>query len=152
MATAKKPAAKKPAAKKPAAKKAAPKKAAAKKPAAKKAAPKKAAAKKPAAKKAAPKKAAPKKAAAKKPAAKRKPNAAFMKPMTPSSSLAAIVGSLPLPRTEVTRKIWDYIKKNKLQNAINKRMIDADEKMKSILGKAQVSMFEMTKLINKHLK
>ncbi|HMM55209.1 MAG TPA: SWIB/MDM2 domain-containing protein [Candidatus Desulfobacillus sp.] len=152
MATAKKPAAKKPAAKKPAAKKAAPKKAAAKKPAAKKAAPKKAAAKKPAAKKAAPKKAAPKKAAAKKPAAKRKPNAAFMKPMTPSSSLAAIVGSLPLPRTEVTRKIWDYIKKNKLQDAINKRMINADEKMKSILGKAQVSMFEMTKLINKHLK
>ena len=113
---------------------------------------KKPAAKKPAAKKPAAKKAAPKKAAAKKPAAKRKPNAAFMKPMTPSSSLAAIVGSLPLPRTEVTRKIWDYIKKNKLQDAINKRMINADEKMKSILGKAQVSMFEMTKLINKHLK
>ena len=140
MATAKK--AKKPAAKKPAAKK----------PAAKKAAPKKAAAKKPAAKKAPAKKAAPKKAAAKKPAVKRKPNAAFMKPMTPSSALAAIVGALPLPRTEVTKKVWDYIKKNKLQDAINRRMINADEKLRSILGKAQVSMFEMTKLVNKHLK
>ena len=149
MATAKKakkPAAKKPAAKKPAAKKAAPKKAAAKKPAAKKAPAKKAAPKKAAAKKPA------KKAAAKKPAVKRKPNAAFMKPMTPSSALAAIVGALPLPRTEVTKKVWDYIKKNKLQDAINRRMINADEKMKQILGKAQVSMFEMTKLINKHLK
>ncbi|CAG0928001.1 MAG: hypothetical protein EFKGCFLK_02325 [Rhodocyclaceae bacterium] len=150
MATAKKakkPAAKKPAAKKPAAKKAAPKKAAAKKPAAKKAPAKKPAAKKPAAKKA-----PAKKKAAKKPAAKRKPNAAFMKPMTPSGALAAIVGALPLPRTEVTKKVWDYIKKNKLQDVINKRMINADEKMKQILGKAQVSMFEMTKLINKHLK
>ena len=150
MATAKKakkPAAKKPAAKKPAAKKAAPKKAAAKKPAAKKAPAKKPAAKKPAAKKA-----PPQKKAAKKPAAKRKPNAAFMKPMTPSGALAAIVGALPLPRTEVTKKVGDYIKKNKLQDAINRRMINADEKMKQILGKAQVSMFEMTKLINKHLK
>jgi chromatin remodeling complex protein RSC6 len=150
MATAKKakkPAAKKPAAKKPAAKKAAPKKAAAKKPAAKKAP-----AKKPAAKKAPAKKVPAKKKAAKKPAAKRKPNPAFMKPMTPSAALAAIVGALPLPRTEVTKKVWDYIKKNKLQDAINKRMINADEKMKQILGKAQVSMFEMTKLINKHLK
>jgi chromatin remodeling complex protein RSC6 len=149
MATAKKakkPAAKKPAAKKPAAKKAAPKKAAAKKPAAKKAPAKKAAPKKAAAKKPA------KKAAAKKPAVKRKPNAAFMKPMTPSSALAAIVGALPLPRTEVTKKVWDYIKKNKLQDAINRRMINADEKLRSILGKAQVSMFEMTKLVNKHLK
>ena len=150
MATAKKakkPAAKKPAAKKPAAKKAAPKKAAAKKPAAKKAPAKKAAPKKAAAKKPA------KKAAAKKPAVKRKPNAAFMKPMTPSSALAAIVGALPLPRTEVTKKVWDYIKKNKLQDAINRRMINADEKLKAIFGgKAQVSMFEMTKLVNKHLK
>ena len=148
MATAKKakkPAAKKPAAKKPAAKKAAPKKAAAKKPAAKKAPAKKAAPKKAAAKKPA------KKAAAKKPAVKRKPNAAFMKPMTPSSVLAAVV-ALPLPRTEVTKKVWDYIKKNKLQDAINRRMINADEKLRSILGKAQVSMFEMTKLVNKHLK
>ena len=137
MATAKK-AAKKPAAKKPAAKKPA-----AKKPAAKKAAAKKAPAKK----------APAKKAAAKKPAAKRKPNAAFMKPMTPSAMLAAVVGSMPLPRTEVTKKIWDYIKKNKLQDAINKRLINADEKLKAVFGgKKQVSMFEMTKLVNAHLK
>jgi len=158
MATAmkaKKPAAKKPAAKKPAAKKAAPaKKPAAKKPAAKKPAVKKAApAKKPAAKKPAAKKPAVKKAAAKKPAVKRKPNAAFMKPMTPSAVLAAVVGALPLPRTEITKKIWDYIKKNKLQDAINKRMINADEKLKAIFGgKGQVSMFEMTKLVSKHVK
>jgi chromatin remodeling complex protein RSC6 len=137
MATAKK-AAKKPAAKKPAAKKAAAKKPAAKKPAAKKAP-----AKKPAAKK----------AAAKKPAVKRKPNAAFMKAMTPSAVLAAVVGALPLPRTEVTKKIWAYIKKNNLQNAINKRMIDADEKLRAVFGgKKQVSMFEMTKLVSNHLK
>ncbi len=152
MATAKKakkPAAKKPAAKKPAAKKAAPKKAAAKKPAAKKAPAKKPAAKKPAAKKAP----AKKKAAAKKPAAKRKPNPAFMKPMTPSAVLAAVVGALPIPRTEITKKVWDYIKKNKLQDAINRHMINADEKLKAIFGgKGQVSMFEMTKLVNKHLK
>ena len=151
MATAKKakkPAAKKPAAKKPAAKKAARKKAAAKKPAAKKAPAKKPAAKKPAAKKA-----PAKKKAAKKPAAKRKPNPAFMKPMTPTGVLAAVVGAMAQPRTEITKKIWDYIKKNKLQNAINKRMIDADEKLKAIFGgKGQVSMFEMTKLVNKHLK
>lgn len=120
---------------------------------AKKPAAKKPAAKKPAAKKPAAKKAAPKKAAAKKPAAKRKPNPAFMKPMTPSSVLAAVVGALPLPRTEVTKKVWDYIKKNKLQDAINRRMINADEKLKSIFGgKGQVSMFEMTKHVNKHLK
>jgi upstream activation factor subunit UAF30 len=135
MATAKK------AAKKPAAKKSA-KKPAAKKPAAKKAA-KKAPAKKPAAKK----------AAAKKPAAKRKPNAAFMKPMTPSSVLASVIGAMPLPRTEVTKKIWDYIKKNKLQDAINKRLINADEKLRAVFGgKKQVSMFEMTKLVSGHLK
>ena len=123
----------------------------AKKPAAKKPAAKKPAAKKPA-KKAAPKKAAPKKAAPKKAAAKRKPNAAFMKAMTPSGVLAAVVGSMPIPRTEVTKKIWDYIKKNKLQDAINKRMINADEKLRAIFSKAQVSMFEMTKILNKHLK
>lgn len=145
----KKPAVKKPAAKKPAAKKAAP----AKKPAAKKPA-----AKLPAAKKAAPKAAAAKKpaktaAAPKKPAVKRKPNPAFMKPMTPSSVLAAVVGAIPIPRTEITKKVWEYIKKNKLQDAINKRMINADEKLKAIFGgKGQVSMFEMTKLVNKHLK
>ena len=127
MATTKKPAAKKPAAKKPAVKKAA---APAKKPAAKK----------PAAKKAA------------KPAVKRAPNAAFMKPMTPSAMLAAVVGAMPLPRTEVVKKIWEYIKKNKLQDAINKRMINADEKLRAVFGKAQVSMFEMTKIINQHLK
>ena len=144
MATAKK-AAKKTAAKKPAAKKAPAKKTAAKKPAAKKAAK---AVKKPAAKKP-----AAKKAAAKKPAAKRKPNAAFMKAMTPSAVLAAVVGAAPMPRTEVTKKIWDYIKKNKLQDAINKRLINADEKLKAVFGgKGKVSMFEMTKLVSNHLK
>jgi upstream activation factor subunit UAF30 len=123
----------------------------AKKPAAKKPAAKKPAAKKPA-KKAAPKKAAPKKAA-KKPAAKRKPNAAFMKAMTPSGALAAVVGSMPIPRTEVTKKIWDYIKKNKLQDSINRRLINADDKLKQVFGgKRQVSMFEMTKLVSNHLK
>jgi upstream activation factor subunit UAF30 len=124
----------------------------AKKPAAKKPAAKKPAAKKAPAKKAAPKKAAPKKAA-KKPAAKRKPNAAFMKPMTPSGALAAVVGSTPLPRTEVTKKIWDYIKKNKLQDSINRRLINADDKLRQVFGgKRQVSMFEMTKLVSNHLK
>ncbi|GAB3188083.1 SWIB/MDM2 domain-containing protein [Hydrogenophaga aquatica] len=90
-----------------------------------------------------------KKAAA--PAAKRTPNAAFMKAMTPSATLAAIVGAKPLPRTEVTKKIWEYIKKNKLQDAANKRMINADAKLKDIFKKPQVSMFEMTKLVNEHL-
>ena len=139
MATAKK-ATKKPAAKKPA------KKAPAKKPAAKKAAPKKKApAKKPAAKKAA--------AAKKKPAVKRKPNAAFMKAMTPSAELAAVVGDKAVPRTEITKKIWDYIKKNKLQDSVNKRMINADDKLKAVFGgKKQVSMFEMTALVAKQLK
>ena len=96
------------------------------------------------------KKAAPKKA---KKASKRKPNAAFMKAMTPSAVLAAVVGSMPIPRTEVTKKIWDYIKKNKLQDTANKRMINADDKLKAVFnGKKQVSMFEMTKLVNAHLK
>ncbi|MDO8304941.1 SWIB/MDM2 domain-containing protein [Herminiimonas sp.] len=156
MATAKKPAAKKPAAKKPVAKKAAPakkvvaKKAApAKKVVAKKAAP----AKKVAAKKVAVKKPAAKKVAAKKPATARKPNAAFMKPVTPSALLAAVIGAAPAPRTEVTKKVWEYIKKFNLQNALNRRMIDADEKLKAVFGgKKQVSMFEMTKLISGHLK
>ena len=99
------------------------------------------------------KKPAAKKPAAKKTAAKRKPNAAFMKAMTPSAVLAAVVGSMPLPRTEVTKKIWDYIKKNKLQDAINKRLINADEKLRAVFGgKKQVSMFEMTKLVSNHLK
>ncbi len=146
-------AAKKPAAKKPAAKKPAAKKPAAKKPVAKKPAAKKPAAKKPAAKKPAAKKPAAKKPAAKKPAAKRKPNAAFMKPMTPSSMLAAVVGATAIPRTEVTKKLWDYIKKNKLQDAVNRRMINADEKLKAVFGgKKVVSMFEMTKLVAGHLK
>jgi len=131
MATAKKAAAKKTAAK-PAAQ-----------PAAKKAAAKPAA--QPAAKKAAAKKAAPA-------PAKRTPSAAFMKPMTPSPALAAIVGAKALPRTEITRKVWEYIKKNSLQDKVQKRMINADAKLNEVLGKAQVSMFEMTKIISSHLK
>ena len=139
------------AAAKKSAKKAAPKKAA-KKAAPKKAAPKKAAAKKAPAKKAAPKKAAAKKAPAKK-AAKRAPNAAFMKPLTPSADLAAIVGEKGLPRTEVVKKLWAYIKKHGLQDQKNKRQINADDKLKKVFGgKKQVSMFEMTKLISGHLK
>ena len=123
---AKKPAAKKPAAKKPAAKKPAAKKPAAKKPAAKK--------------------------AAKKPAAKRKPNAAFMKPLTPSAALGAVVGAAAMPRTEVTSKLWAYIKKNGLQDKVNKRNINADDKLKAVFGKAQVTMFELASLVGKHLK
>ncbi|HEY4071837.1 MAG TPA: SWIB/MDM2 domain-containing protein [Herbaspirillum sp.] len=106
---------------------------------------------KPAAAKAAPK-AAPKAKAAAKPAA-RKPNAAFMKPMTPSAILAEVVGSTPLPRTEVTKKVWEYIKAKNLQNPTNKRNIVADEKLKAVFGgKKEVTMFEMTKLISAHLK
>ena len=125
----------------------------AKKPAVKKTAAKKPAAKKAAVKKVATKKAPAKKVAAKKPAAKRKPNAAFMKAMTPSSTLGAVIGNVPLPRTEVTKKIWEYIKKNKLQDAVNRRMINADDKLKAVFGgKGKVSMFEMTKLVSNHLK
>ena len=139
------------------AKKAPAKKAPAKKAPAKKAPskpPVKSAAKKAPAKKAAAKKAPAKKAAAAKkaPAKKRTPNAAFMKPMNPSDALAAIIGKGPYPRTEVTKKIWEYIKKNKLQDAVNRRMINADAKLKEIFKKAQASMFEMTKMINGHLK
>ena len=155
MATAKKAAAKKPAAKKPAAKKPAAKKVAAKKPTAKKVVAKKAPAKKVVAKKVVAKKIVAKKAPAKKAAAKtaRKPNAAFMKPMTPSAVLAAVVGASPLPRTEVTKKVWDYIKKHKLQDDANRRNINADDKLKAVFGgKKTVSMFEMTKLISGHLK
>ncbi|MFN3455117.1 MAG: SWIB/MDM2 domain-containing protein [Pseudobdellovibrio sp.] len=119
-------------------------------------APAKKAAAKPAkpAKKAAPKKAAKpaKKAAPKKAATKRKPNAAFMKALTPSTTLAAIVGASALPRTEVVKKLWAYIKKNGLQDAKNRRNINADDKLKPIFGKNTVSMFEMTKLVSKHLK
>ena len=84
--------------------------------------------------------------------AKRKPNAAFMKEMTPSPALAEVVGNRPMPRTEVVKKLWAYIKKNNLQDSKEKRMINADDKLKVIFGgKKQVSMFEMTKLVNKQL-
>jgi len=130
------------AAKKAPAKKAAPKKAAPKKAAVKKAAPKKAAAKK-----AAPKKAAPKKKSA------RKPNAAFMAALTPSAALADVIGNKPVPRTDIIKKIWDYIKKNKLQDAKNKRMINADAKLKVLFaGKAQVSMFDIAKIVSNNVK
>ncbi len=83
---------------------------------------------------------------------KRKPNAAFMKPMQPDAVLAEVVGAKPMPRTEVTKKLWDYIKKNNLQDKKNKRMINADAKLAAVFGgKKQVSMFEMTKLVSKHL-
>ncbi|MGE7778241.1 SWIB/MDM2 domain-containing protein [Chitinophaga sp. NPDC101104] len=101
-------------------------------------------------KKAADKAAAPKKAAAK---TARKPNAAFMAPLTPSADLAGVIGAAAVPRTEATKKIWDYIKKNKLQDEKNKRMINADAKLLVIFGgKKQVSMFELAGIVNKHLK
>ncbi len=129
------------------AKKAAAKKAPAKKMAAKKAAPaKKAPAKAPVAKKAPAKKAAAKKAAP------RKPNAAFMKAMTPSPALAAVIGAMAVPRTEVTSKLWAYIKKNNLQDPAAKRFINADAKLKEVFGKPRVDMFEMTRLVQGHLK
>jgi chromatin remodeling complex protein RSC6 len=131
---------------KKAAKKAPAKKAAKKAPAKKTA---KKAAKKAPAKKAA-KKAPAKKAA--KPKVKRKPNAAFMAPKQPHGPLAAIIGDKAMPRTEITKKIWDYIKKNKLQDSVNKRMINADEKLRALFGKAQASMFELTKMVNKYVK
>ncbi len=83
--------------------------------------------------------------------AARKPNAAFMKPLKPSAELAAVIGSEPLPRTEVTKKIWEYIKKHDLQDAANRRNINADDKLKKLFGKDQVSMFELTKIVNGHL-
>jgi upstream activation factor subunit UAF30 len=103
-------------------------------------------------KKAAPKKAATKKAAPKKAAGKRKPNAAFMRPLTPSTALAAVIGAAPVPRTEVVKKLWAYIKRHDLQDSQNRRNINADDKLKPIFGKGTVSMFEMTKLVSKHLK
>ncbi len=107
------------------------------------------AAKKKAVKKAAVKKAAP----AKKKAAKRKPNAAFMKAMMPSAELGAVIGTTAQPRTEVTKKIWAYIKKNGLQDKKNRRNINADDKLKAVFGgKAQVNMFQMTALVAKHVK
>ena len=118
----------------------------------KKAGAKKSAAKKSASKAPARKAAAKKKAPAKK-AAKRTPNAAFMKAMQPSAQLSAVVGSSPMPRTEVTKKLWQYIKRKGLQDAKNRRMINADDALKPIFGgKSQVSMFDMTKMVNKHLK
>ncbi|MEX2284370.1 MAG: SWIB/MDM2 domain-containing protein [Gemmatimonadota bacterium] len=137
----------------PAKKKSAKKSKAAKRPAARKPARKaaKKAAKRPAAKKAPARKKAPakKKAAAK----KRTPNAAFMRPMTPSSQLGAVVGTNAIPRSEVTKRVWNYIKSKGLQDKNNRRMINADDKLGPVFGgKKQVSMFEMTKLVNKHLK
>jgi len=82
----------------------------------------------------------------------RKPNAAFMKPLTPSPTLAAVIGPQPVPRTEVTKKIWEYIKQHNLQDASNRRNINADAKLRPLFGKDQVSMFELTKLVNAHLK
>ena len=91
------------------------------------------------------------KKATKKKAAKRKPNAAFMKPMKISDALAAVIGASPMPRTEVTKKIWQYIKKNKLQDPKMRRNIHADAKLRPIFKKDVVNMFEMTKLVSKHL-
>ncbi|MBI2295056.1 MAG: SWIB/MDM2 domain-containing protein [Betaproteobacteria bacterium] len=83
----------------------------------------------------------------------RKPNPAFMKPMTPSSTLAAVIGGSPMPRTEVTKKLWAYIKRNGLQDRVNRRMINADDKLRSVFGgRSQVSMFEMTRLVSNHLR
>jgi chromatin remodeling complex protein RSC6 len=121
--------------------------------AAKKGKSKKSAGKRPAAKKPMKKAATRKAAPRKKSGAKRKPNAAFMKPMNPSATLAAVVGNSPMPRTEVTSKLWGYIKRNNLQDKTNRRMINADDKLREVFGgKRQVSMFEMTKLVSKHLK
>jgi chromatin remodeling complex protein RSC6 len=147
---AKKKVAKKKTKKKVAKKKVAKKKA--KKKVAKKKTKKKVAKKKKPAKKKVAKKKAKKKVVKKKKKAKRKPNAAFMRPMTISAALAAVVGSRPIPRTQVTKKLWDYIKKNKLQDKVNRRMINADAALKKVFGgKSKVSMFEMTKLVSKHL-
>ena len=153
--TAKKKVAKKKATKKKATKKKASKKKAKKKTAKKKTAKKKVAKKKKATKKKTTKKKATKKKATKKKTkkkSKRKPNAAFMKALTPSDALGAVVGSKPLPRTQVVKKLWDYIKKHDLQDSKNRRNINADANLKKVFGKNQVSMFEMTKLVSKHLK
>jgi chromatin remodeling complex protein RSC6 len=95
------------------------------------------------------KKAAPKKAAKK---SARKPNAAFMAPLTPSDKLAEVIGNKPAPRTEIVKKMWDYIKKNNLQDSKNRRMINADAKLKAIFGKDQVSMFDLAKIVNDNIK
>jgi chromatin remodeling complex protein RSC6 len=125
----------------------------AKKSSAKKSSAKKGAAKKGAAKKSSAKKSAAKKKTAKRSGAKRTPNAAFMKPMQPDAALSAVVGNSPMPRTEITKKLWAYIKRKGLQDAKNRRQINADENLKPVFGgKSNVSMFEMTKLVNKHIK
>ncbi len=140
--------AKKKAAKKKAKRKVAKKKVAKRKVAKKKTAKKKTVKKK-AKKKVAKKKTAKKKAKKK---SKRKPNAAFMRPMTCSAALQAVVGKKPIPRTQVTKKLWEYIKKHKLQDKVNRRMINADASLKVVFGgKKKVNMFEMTKLVSKHL-
>jgi chromatin remodeling complex protein RSC6 len=119
---------------------------------------KKAATKKTAAKKAPAKKAASKsagKAASKKSAAKksgRKPNAAFMAPLQPDDTLAAVVGTKPIPRTEIVKKVWDHIKKQGLQDQNNRRMINADDKTRPLFGKEQISMFDLAKIVNNHIK
>ena len=142
MATAKKATAKAPAkatketASKPAAKKAA---------APKKAAPAKAAATKNAT-------APAKKAAAKKATTPRKPNAAFMAALTHDATLAAVIGNQPIPRTEIVKKMWDYIRANNLQDSKNRRMINADSKLRPLFGKEQISMFELAKIVNEHVK
>ena len=114
---------------------------------------KKKAAKKSGAKKATKKKTVKKAAKKAAPKKKRTPNAAFMKPMQPDEALAAVVGSGPLPRTEITKKLWQYIKRKGLQDQKERRMINADDALKVVFGgKSRVSMFDMTKLVNKHLK
>lgn len=124
---------------------------ASKKAATKKTAAKAAPAKKTATKATAGKTPAPKKAAAKK-SSGRKPNAAFMAPLQPDETLAAVVGSKPMPRTEIVKKVWDYIKKAGLQDQTNKRMINADEKTRPLFGKSQISMFDLAKIVNNHVK
>jgi chromatin remodeling complex protein RSC6 len=125
---------------------------ASKKAATKKAAPKKAApAKKTAAKSSPAGKAASKKSAAKK-SSGRKPNAAFMAPLQPDETLAAVVGNKPLPRTEIVKKVWDHIKKAGLQDQNNRRMINADERTRPLFGKDQISMFDLAKIVNNHIK
>jgi len=139
-----KPAKKKTTARKATVKKKPAKKATARKTTARKKTVRKATTRKPAARKAAPKRKAK---------SKRKPSAAFMRPMTLSDALGAVVGMKPIPRTEVTKKLWHYIKRNNLQDRINRRMINADDKLKRVFGgKSKVSMFEMTKLVSKHMK
>ena len=109
--------------------------------------------KKSAGKKRTAKKSSARKSGKKKSGTKRVPSAAFMKPMTPSAQLATVVGSSPLPRTEVTKKLWAYIRRKGLQDSKNRRMINADDNLRPVFGgQKQVSMFEMTRLVNKHLK